>query len=76
MIHAVCSASELVLLPKHAAYLANPVFLVPRKITMVVVMMTSTDADSVTPEVKTHWSLISFFTTTHVTYDAPRGKVG
>lgn len=43
---------------------------------MVVVMMTSTDADSVTPEVKTHWSLISFFTTTHVTYDAPRGKVG
>ena len=36
------------------AYLANPVFLLPRNIIMTVVMMNSTEADSVTPNVKTH----------------------
>lgn len=37
-----------------AVYLANPVFLLPRKIIMTVVMMNSTEAESVTPVVKTH----------------------
>jgi hypothetical protein len=34
--------------------LANPVFLLPRKIHMTVVMRTSTEADRVTPVVKIH----------------------
>lgn len=37
------------------AYLANPVFLLPRKITKMVVMMSSTEAERVTPVVKIHW---------------------
>lgn len=40
--------------PKGALYFANPVFLLPRKIIMIVVMMNSTEAESVTPTVKTH----------------------
>lgn len=46
--------SEVVGTRNSVVYLANPVFLLPRKIIMTVVMMNSTEAESVTPIVKTH----------------------
>jgi len=42
-------------LGRDESYVAKPVRLRPRKITMTVVMMNSTEAERVTPRVNTHY---------------------
>lgn len=54
MVHAEIDREKPSAIPKKSIYLANPVFLLPRKIHMTVVMRTSTEADRVTPVVKIH----------------------